>query len=206
MKEKVLAFAALLPAALGSVCCIGPAAAALLGAGAFGAAAWFEAWRPYLLAAAAGLLAAAFYLSFRNRAQPQCEGGACAPPPPAASRRRLLWLAGGFAALLAAFPYYSGSFWEAAPAASTALASAPSVGRPALLQLDVEGMTCEGCAAGIEATLSRRAGVTKIEASYENSAARVWFDPARIKEQELIQAFEELGYKARPARTAEESP
>lgn len=61
---------------------------------------------------------------------------------------------------------------------------------------NVEGMTCASCAAGIQATLARRAGVDGIEVSYDKKTARVAYDPSEITERQLVSAFQELGYTA----------
>src|SRR5260370_9853156 len=50
-------------AILASFCCILPIVFALTGLSVIGASAAFAAWRPYLLTATFGLLAAVFYLS-----------------------------------------------------------------------------------------------------------------------------------------------
>ena len=63
---------------------------------------------------------------------------------------------------------------------------------------DVEGMTCNSCAVGIQATVSRREGVKQIEVLYDDKTARVAFDPTEITGEQLAAAFEELGYKVSP--------
>ena len=57
MKDKSLTLASILAAGVASLCCIGPLVAVGLGVGSFGAAAWFEELRPYLLGFTALLLA-----------------------------------------------------------------------------------------------------------------------------------------------------
>jgi copper ion binding protein len=63
---------------------------------------------------------------------------------------------------------------------------------------NVEGMTCSSCALGIQATLSRREGVKKIQVLYDEKIAHIVFDPAIITIEQLSKAFEELGYKVKP--------
>lgn len=55
-----------------SICCIGPVAAALLGAGSLGALLRFAPLRPYLLAVTLALLAGAFYLTYRKKPAEVC--------------------------------------------------------------------------------------------------------------------------------------
>ena len=63
---------------------------------------------------------------------------------------------------------------------------------------NVVGMTCSSCALGIQATLSRREGVKKIQVLYDEKTAHVVFDPAIVTAEQLSKAFEELGYKVTP--------
>ena len=70
--------------------------------------------------------------------------------------------------------------------------------KPEGIVYNVEGMTCNSCALGIQATLSRRKGVKQIEVLYDDKTARVAFDPTEISSEQLAEAFEELGYKVSP--------
>jgi mercuric ion transport protein len=96
--------ASVLAAAAASACCIGPVVAAVLGAGALGAASTrLEPYRPWLLGVTVVLLGAGFVSAYRREAE--CADGSCAP----ASRRSariVLWIAAVVVALLTAFPYY----------------------------------------------------------------------------------------------------
>lgn len=88
-----------------SVCCVGPVVAAVLGAGALGAASrWFEPYRPWFLGLTAILLGMAFVSTYR-RQPATCADGSCAP----SSRRTakiVLWIAVVVVGLLTMFPYY----------------------------------------------------------------------------------------------------
>lgn len=57
---------AVLAALAASSCCLGPLLLAALGVGSAGAIAGLAAYRPYLLAGTALLLAVAFYFTYRN--------------------------------------------------------------------------------------------------------------------------------------------
>lgn len=96
--------ASVVAATAASVCCIGPVVAAVLGAGALGAASTrFEPYRPWLLGLTMILLGIGFVSAYRR--QPECADDTCAPP----TRRRakiVLWIAVVVAGWLAAFPYY----------------------------------------------------------------------------------------------------
>src|SRR5439155_544794 len=108
-KSSALVMAAsVLAAILASFCCILPIVFALTGASILGASAAFAAWRPYLLTATFGLLAAGFYFAYRP-AKDQCTpGSACALPTTKRSGRVALWLTTVAVVAFAFFPYYSG--------------------------------------------------------------------------------------------------
>ncbi len=91
-------------AAAASVCCIGPVAAAVLGAGALGAASTrFEPYRPWFLGLTLILLGVGCASTYRR--EPECADGTC-PPASRQTARIVLWIAVVLAGVLAAFPYY----------------------------------------------------------------------------------------------------
>jgi copper chaperone CopZ len=61
--------------------------------------------------------------------------------------------------------------------------------------LEIKGMHCEGCAAGIEAMLKRTEGVIAAEVSFERNEANVTYDAAKTDPPKLVEAVEKLGYK-----------
>ncbi len=58
----------------------------------------------------------------------------------------------------------------------------------------VKGMHCASCAAVIEKTLRKRAGVSAVEVNYGNESAKVSFDEAQVQPEELAKLVEPLGY------------
>src|SRR5216683_3646240 len=96
-------------AILASFCCILPIVFALTGLSMVGASAAFAAWRPYLLTATFGLLAAGFYFAYRPAKTECAPGSACAMPATKRSGRVVLWLTTAAAVAFALFPYYSGA-------------------------------------------------------------------------------------------------
>ena len=197
MKDKSLTLASILAAGVASLCCIGPLVAVGLGVGSFGAAAWFEELRPYLLGLTALLSAGAFYLSYRKVPDAECADGSCAVSPEKKRKERaLLWLSTAAVVVLAAFPLYSGLLWGGLTSAeATVLAASKGEGK-AVAVFAVEGMTCAGCAAGVKATLEGEEGVASAEVDYEKASARIRFDPASTSVEQLIAAIGEMGYTA----------
>jgi len=202
MKDKSLTLASILAAGVASLCCIGPLAAAGLGVGTFGAAAWFEELRPYLLGVTALLLVGAFYLSYRKAPDAECADGSCAVSPEKQRKQRaFLWLSTAAVAALAAFPLYSGLVAGGLPSAEATAFAASTGETDAVAVFAVEGMTCAGCAAGMKATLEREEGVLGAEVDYEKASARIRFDSERTTVEKLIAAIGELGYSAKLKET-----
>ena len=77
-------------------------------------------------------------------------------------------------------------------------ASASTLARMADVALDVEGMTCESCAAGVQATLGRKTGVSSATVDFQAKVARVVYDPSRVSVNELTESIVELGFQATP--------
>ncbi len=195
--NKGLTAASVLTAGLASLCCIGPLAAAAIGAGAFGAAALFESLRPYMLVATGVLLGTAFYLAYRGSPAGDCADGSCVVSPGRKRQRALLWIVAAVAVPLAAFPYYSGLFWGGASGANRgAVAPTSAAAGMADVIFNVEGMTCEGCAKGIQAALAKQAGVTSATVDFEEKTARVVYDPSLVSVPRLTESIAELGFTA----------
>ncbi|MGH7459196.1 MAG: heavy-metal-associated domain-containing protein [Longimicrobiaceae bacterium] len=83
-----------------------------------------------------------------------------------------------------------------APAVSArAVAPAAELARVAL---QVEGMTCGGCALSTRIVLKRLDGVKEAEVSYEQKRAIVTYDPDKVTPERMIAALKDkLGYAAK---------
>ncbi len=204
MKEKSLTFASIVTAGVASVCCIGPMLAVGLGLGTFGWSALSEELRPWLLGGSVLLLAGAFYLTYYRQPDAECADGMCALSPEKRRKRKmLLWLSTTAVAALAAFPHYSAVLWgdpgvmmrDSIGVDAAALAGGNSAGKAVAL-FSIDGMTCDGCAAGVRATLERQQGVQLAEVDYENATARVYFDHSQTSATKLIAAIGQLGFRA----------
>jgi mercuric transport protein len=62
--------------------------------------------------------------------------------------------------------------------------------------IQVEGMTCGGCAIGVRTALKRLDGVAKAEVSYEDERAVVTFDPEKVSTDRMLEAIRKFGYTA----------
>jgi len=92
---------------LASACCLGPLVFTLLGVSGAALSHRFEPLRPYLLASTYGLLAGAFYLTYRPRHAECLPGELCAMPRANRLGEVMLWIGTALVILTTAFPWYS---------------------------------------------------------------------------------------------------
>jgi copper chaperone len=62
------------------------------------------------------------------------------------------------------------------------------------IQLNVQGMTCNGCVNSVRNVLKDIPGVESVEVSLEQKRATVSFDPARSGPAQFKAAIEDAGY------------
>lgn len=186
MQNSTFSAGSIATAILASLCCLGPAAAAIIGVGSLSAFAAFEAYRPYLIGLTAILLGFAFYFAYRKR-EVKCEDGSCKIEGASKWNKTGVWGATMIAALAAAYPYLA-----AKPSAATNAAFAPK----ATVVLEVKGMTCTACASHIQSALSDVKGVHRANVEYETGKGVVEYDPALVQPEALIKRVDQSGYKA----------
>lgn len=104
MQKTTLSVGSIATAIVVSLCCIGPAAAALIGAGSLGVFSAFEKYRPYLMALTALLLGFAFYFAYRKR-EVKCDDGSCKIESASKWNKIGVWGATFLAAIAITFPY-----------------------------------------------------------------------------------------------------
>jgi copper ion binding protein len=202
MKSKAFIGASLIAGIAASLCCVLPIVFALAGAGIVGAAAFFAAWRPYLLGITFLLLGLGFYFAYR-KPKHACEPGSACEKPATNRRGRMgLWIASAGVLIVAAFPHYS------EPVAKLLLSSKVSETTAVAPRLDrasfaVEGMNCTGCATAIEKKLKNLDGVQSAIVSYEQKRATVEFDVNKVTIAQLEQAIRDAGYRAGPIQGGE---
>ncbi len=69
--------------------------------------------------------------------------------------------------------------------------------RLATVTLDVQGMTCSGCAFGVEMAIKQVPGVQGAEVDYAAGAANVEYDPQVANPEAVVEAVNEAGYTAK---------
>jgi copper chaperone CopZ len=73
---------------------------------------------------------------------------------------------------------------------------AATVAQTERVTVAIEGMHCGNCASGIKAMLKRTAGVVSADVSYERKEAVVEYDPSRTTREKIVEAINNMGYKA----------
>jgi len=92
--QKATLWGSVLSALMASICCLGPIVFAVLGISGAGFILRFEAFRPYFTVAAALLLGAAFYFTYRKKPAEECAPGShCANPRADKINKIVLWVA-----------------------------------------------------------------------------------------------------------------
>lgn len=188
-----------LAAIAASLCCILPVVSIALGIGAFGVASVFETLRPYLLVVAFAALGFAFYLTYFRREACE-EGQACETKPIGRVNQLFLWVATFGIIASSLFPFYTGYLVSAlgpSDSSDRSSISADNIGQSTTVTIEVEGMTCEGCASHIDVTLKKLKGVISAKASYKNKNVKVVYDPSQITLDRIKKAINDLGYVAK---------
>jgi mercuric ion transport protein len=192
------AFAA---AVVSSLCCILPVLAIALGIGAFGFASVFETLRPYLLVVAFMALGFAFYKTYFRR-ETCAEDEVCATKPIGRINQLFLWVATIGIIAFALFPFYTGYLVsafgsDASEISNQSSAASENIGQSETAIIEVEGMTCEGCASHIDETLKKLKGVISAKASYKDKNVKVVYNPNQITLEKIKKAINEIGYVAK---------
>jgi copper chaperone CopZ len=180
-------------AILASFCCILPIVFGLTGLSLVGASAAFAAWRPYLLTATFGLLAAGFYFAYRPAKTECAPGSACAMPVTKRSGRVVLWLTTVAVVAFALFPYYSGAVAQAVVGTSR-LSNTVGSTTLAKVTFQIPDMDCPACAVVLSASLRKVPGVADAKLDVDSRKAVVTYDPAAQNVPALEKVISDAGF------------
>ena len=184
---------AVITAAGASLCCTGPILLAGIGAGSLAGFAWVEPVRPYLSLAAVGLLGWAFWRSYRPSAVEAC----CSTEERKglSLQRKSLWGIAPLVLVLLAFPYLQASLENSDADSSVVTGHAPGDQST----WAIAGMTCAGCAAGLEASLAATTGMTACEVLFDDGLMNCRVDANRLDVAAIPGLVGRLGFQARLA-------
>jgi copper chaperone CopZ len=195
-RSNISAAGSVLTAIVASVCCIGPALLALVGAGSIGAFGALESYRPYFIGLTVILLALAFFLTYRKW-EVACEDGSCKVVKAGKWNKIGVWTSAIIALVAILFPYTN----------LTPMVSAASVkptgtqGQLATAVLNIKGMDCEACANGLQASLSQIKGVESAAVKYKSGSAVIEYDPAEVAPTVFTNFLTKAGYKSTVVKT-----
>lgn len=187
------AFAGIFTAIAASICCITPVLALIAGtSGIASTFSWVEPFRPYLMGLTVLVLAFAWYQKFKPKSQVEidCDCEDDKKPSLLQSKKFLLFVT-LFAALMLAFPYYSGMFYSQ-PSKEIVYVQQDNIVEKSFI---VEGMTCTGCENHVESEVNKLDGILSVKASYEEGNTTVKYDSTKVTEEEIIEGINNTGYK-----------
>lgn len=179
------AFAAML-------CCVGPLVPILLGLGSATALFGLDRYKPWFIGL--GLLILALASWFTVRKQNRC----CAVRSAARNVKTVTTIFGiGIGAYLllqfAVVPALS-SIASSKVAAAHGNANQETGAQEVEVSLRIEGMTCAGCAVGVEAAFLEVPGVSSAKVDWKTEKAIVRIDPEKARAEDLLNADVEDQY------------
>lgn len=203
--EKIAKIGTVISAVMASACCWLPLVLLAVGVSGAGIASTLEAYRPAFIVVTFGFLAAAFYFTYRpKKAAAEAAHGCCASEPRAccagtgkrrfntmAVNKLMLWAVTVLAVAFLFFPSYVGLLLGT----GNQSALSDNMNR-AVLQID--GMTCEGCATTVAQAIRQVPGVLAVEVSYEKKQAVVGTEACcPMPKEKILAALKNAGYSGR---------
>ncbi|NOY95510.1 MAG: mercuric transport protein MerTP [Chlorobi bacterium] len=184
--------AGVLAALAASLCCITPILAILGGLGGVASAfSWLEPFRPYLIALTIIVLGIAWYKNLKTKssgADCDCEEGSKGK---FINSRLFLLIITLIAALLLAFPYYSGIFVPKQEAKEVLIVNGQDLVK---MKFTINDMACSACEGHINHNISELEGVVNVETSYKEKASIVLFDSTKTRIKDIENAVDKTGY------------
>jgi copper chaperone CopZ len=203
--EKIAKIGTVVSAIVASSCCWLPLVLLAVGVSGAGIATTMEAYRPVFIVVTFGFLGAAFYFTYRPRKSDDCELACCVSETAEAAddccapsgKRRIsmiamnkimLWLVTVLAVAFLLFPHYVGALLgaNAGPIISA------DMNRTVV---QIEGMSCKGCAAVAKQALESVSGVLAVDVNYESGEAVIGSDACcPLSEETIHGALAQVGY------------
>ena len=161
-----------------------------------------EPFRPYLIGFTVLVLAYAWYQKLNSKKTKEV-GCACEE-----DKKRSFWQTKAFlgiitifALIMMAFPYYGKIFYPK----NEPQVAVVSFENMQELELNVSGMTCNGCQDHVENTLGRLPGVSGVSASYIEERVKVKFDAGQTNKSAIVNAINGTGYTVEGETTVPEN-
>jgi mercuric ion binding protein len=80
------------------------------------------------------------------------------------------------------------------------LMAAVAMAKEVTTEIKVSGMTCQACTVSVQKSVEKVEGVKRADASSDKGLALVLYDDANATEQQIRDAINKTGFKARPAK------
>ncbi len=192
MENKKFIGAGILTAIAASLCCITPILALIAGAGGLASTfTWIEPLRPYLIGVTVVVLGFAWYGQLKPGKEIDCE---CEEDDKKSFFQSTTFLAlvTLFAAVMLAFPYYSGTLYPEQQKSEVVAANLITA------ELKINGMTCEGCEANIK-NYAQAAGADSVSADYKSGKAVIKFSEEKTSLDSIENNIKLLGYEIEDA-------
>lgn len=185
-KTTLVSVGGVTAAVIASLCCIGPVLVVFLGVGSIAAFSVFEIYRPYLIGLTVALIGVTFFLTYRTR-EVKCEDGTCKMESASRWAKIGVWTVTILAGLAVGFPYLG-----FAPQTSVNKA----VDSTAVVTLNITGMDCKACAAGVEGSLANIKGVRKAQVDFQSGKGTVEYDSRIVPPTLFVERVKESGFTA----------
>lgn len=88
------------------------------------------------------------------------------------------------------FPYYNGVFFGGDPHENDS--------KGVISEWTIEGMTCQGCAHGLQGGMAAVKGVVSCEVNYKKNSMVCTYDDKVLKSEKVAEHVAKMGYKAIP--------
>lgn len=175
-------------AILASSCCIGPLILAGMGIGSISGFSTLKKYRPIFMLVTFILIGMAFYFTYRKKNSED----ACCKTKTNRVKKIAPWIITVVAVGLLLFPYlYSSS--------GKSVSNVKMEDNMKKLVIEVEGMTCEGCAQAIKSALLKVQGIKMVDVNLEKKESVVGLenDVKDIPVNEILTAIDNAGYKSK---------
>jgi len=186
--QKILG-AGVIAAVGASLCCIVPLLALVAGiSGLASMFSWVEPLRPYLIGVTVLTLGFAWHQKLKPKKEIECD---CETDEKSSflQSKNFLVIVTVFAILLLSFPYYNSAFFVQKK--KTKEFSKIDL---TTVDLQISGMTCEGCEANVS-NYASAAGADFVISDYKSGKATVKFDKNKTNIDSIVTKIESLGYK-----------
>lgn len=183
-------------AAMGvGLCCAGPILFTSIGATSLAGFTLLEPLRPYLSIMAIGLLGLSFWRSYR----PSTKAACCSVEEKSQllRQRRTLWITAVVVTVFLAFPYII----DQTVFASDGKFDDGGLRIDQISTWDIDGMTCSGCAMGLEASLAHEKGMEYCKVRFADGQMDCRVDNSKLIEKRIPDLIAPYGYKVKLAES-----